>query len=197
MDKKEELLTYFEDEIEQVSTKEITSLKHEIEDIRTRTLAEMETAIKAEVDLVFEQEIHEIDSDHAIALSHLNDENNRKLMAERERLVNLVFQDAEAKLEDFMKGPQYSTKLQAKLQALKDKGLAPAILSVRPKDEALLPELLKAYGCECEGTLDEDIRLGGFRLEAKEKGIIVDETFDAALAESRQWFYDNSRLTIR
>ena len=197
MDKKEELLTYFEDEIAQVSSKEIASLKTEIDDIRTRTMEEMETAIKTEIALVYEQELHEMNADHAIALSHLNDENNRLLMREREQLVTLIFEAVEANLMDYMKQPAYVEKLQAKLHDLQDKNLAPAILSVSAKDEALLPSLIEAYGCACEGLVDNHIRLGGFCLEATEKGIIVDETFDAALVNSKQWFYDNSGLMIR
>lgn len=197
MDKREELIAYFQSEIRGVSDKEIEALENEIEEIRAHALQEIEAKAKAETNVLYEQELYEMDSDHAIALSHLNDENNRKLMMERESLVKQVFEDVKIKIETFTKSDAYVKLMKDKLSALKTKNLTPAIISVREKDKALLPELIKTYELTCEGIVSKDIELGGFQLQCTSRGVNVDESFDDAIEESKQWFYDTSGLTIR
>lgn len=197
MDKVKELQTVFENEISTVSNKEIAAIEREIDDMKTRTFNEFESAAKQKADLYYEQEISEIDGEHAIALSHLNDDNTRKLMQERDQMVKTVFEEAKKQVIAFTKDAAYKDKLISKLKNLKDKQFTPAKLFVSPADEKLLKDLLKAYELECEGSIDESIQLGGFRLECPQKGVIVDETFDRAMIDSKQWFLQNSGLTIR
>lgn len=197
MDKKEELIAYFKSEIKDSSAKEIVALKEEIQAIRNQTMNELDEQAAQAADVHFAQELSEMNSDHAIALSHLNDENNRRLMAERQRMVEEVFHDAKEALFSYTSGIEYIEKLTGKLRELKQMNLTPAILYVRKEDEAYLSDLIKSYELPCEGEVDANIHIGGFRIECLEKGVVVDETFDSALQQSKSWFYDTSGLVIR
>lgn len=197
MNKKDELVAYFKAEINEVSKREIVNIQQEIEDIRVRTVSEMETEAKREADSLLDSELRELMSEHKIACSKIAENQNQKLMKEREALVEQVFAKAKDKLEAFSKTTAYETSLVNKLSAISQKGFVPAIVYVREADKAILPTLLKAYGSDCEGCVDPLLMLGGFRLECSEKGIIVDESFDSALEDAKTWFYDHSGLTIR
>lgn len=197
MDKKEELLAYFEGEINEVSEKEIAALEQDIKDIRSRTLQELEEQAKQASERLFEQELSEVNADHAIALSHLNDENNRLLMAERDRLVDQIFTSAKEEILAYTQSDDYVKRLKEKLIILKEKGYPNARLFVANKDETLLKELLEVYAQPCEGACDPEIELGGFRLACMEAGVLIDETYDTAILEARKWFCDTSGLTIR
>lgn len=197
MDKKEELLAYFESEITEVSKKEITALEQEIEEIRNRTLQELTEQAQQRANAMYEQELSELKGDHAIALSHLNDDNSRRLMAERDRLVDSVFATAKERILSFTKQTEYLAEMKQKLCELQKKEYPSAHLSIAVQDEAYRKELLAAYGRPCSVEVDPLITLGGFRLACKEAGIIHDETYDTAIAEAREWFHEASGLTIR
>lgn len=197
MDKKEELLSYFESEINEVAEKEIAGLEQEMEDIRKRTVDELEKQAQLAIKIKYEQELSEINADHAIALSHLNDENNRKLMNERNRLVHQIFEDAKQELLAFTKEKNYVEQLKKKLEKLNIRKYPNANLYVAKQDEAILKELIQAYGAPCNGMIDPTIMLGGFRLECADAGVIHDETIDSAIHDAKAWFYEASGLTIR
>lgn len=197
MDKYEELLESFESEINEVSMRELAAIEKEMEDVRNRTLEKLEQDAKKDADLWFQQEISEMDAEHAIALSHLNDDFNRRLMEERDHMVQSIFEEVKTCIMAFSDQDAYTEKCNEKLANLKTKGCTPATLYVRPADEKLLKSFLKTYELPCDGKLDAAIVYGGFRLECPSKGIIVDETIDTALQEAKQWFLQNSGLTIR
>ena len=71
------------------------------------------------------------------------------------------------------------------------------VFYVARRDERLLPIIKEAYGKDCRGEVDDDIMLGGLRMECLAKGIVMDETFDTGMDEQKEWFYTNSGLFIK
>ena len=57
-------------------------------------------------------------------------------------------------------------------------------------------ELIKAYGSYCKIDVDTSILIGGIRGYDKILQKIVDDTLDEKLSEQREWFTQNSKLTI-
>ena len=55
----------------------------------------------------------------------------------------------------------------------------------------------EAFAQPCRVEKDSAIRCGGIRLECAEEGIVIDDTFDNALAEVKDWFFSNSGLFIK
>ena len=48
-----------------------------------------------------------------------------------------------------------------------------------------------------QGKIDEDIVLGGLRVEYEAQGIVLDESFDTSLEEQKEWFYANAGLYVK
>lgn len=197
LDDKMKLEQYFETEIERVSGVEIKQIEDEIADIRDKALQGLESDAQREAGMVREQELKELQSEHAIRLSKAHEETNRKLMAKREELNTLVFQQAEQTLLAFTKQNEYRDYLIKKVCALKEASYVDAVFYIKEEDQAYAEAMKQAYEKPCTITSDEEIKLGGFRLECEQMGVVVDETFDTALEEQKNWFYTNSGLFIK
>lgn len=191
---KEELLKCFQSEITAISEAEIAEAQREMKEIQDRAHQEIYKNAQAAAQLWFEQEAEDLKSNHAVTMSHLNDDNHKRLMAERSRMVEALFDEAKQKLLEFHQGKQYARFMSAKLKPYAEDEEA-VILQLGKADEALMKELLSILK-HAQGELVSDIELGGFRLLLKQQGRLIDETLDSALEESRKAFLRNSALTI-
>ena len=197
LDDKMKLEQYFKDEIDRVSGIEIKQIDDEIADIREKALQGLEADAQREAGMVREQELKELQSEHAIRLSKAHEETSRKLMAKRKELADLVFKEAKDKIKSFTKQGDYRDYLKKKAQELGKNNFAHAVFLIGKEDASYQDDIKKAYGKDCEVQIDTDIVLGGFRLECVEMGIVVDETFNTAIEEQKEWFYTNSGLFIK
>lgn len=197
LDEKTKLEQYFEEEIDRVSGIEIKQIEDEIADIRDKALQGLEADAQREAGIVREQELKELQSEHAIHLSKAHEETNRKLMAKRKEYSELVFHQAKDEIMAFTKKDEYRDYLKKKASALADGSFTDAVFCIRKEDMVYADDIQKAYGKECKVQVDEDMILGGLRLECISLGIVVDETFDTALEEQKDWFYTNSGLFIK
>lgn len=197
LDDKTKLEQYFKEEIDRVSGIEIKQVEDEIADIREKALQGLEDDAQREAGTVLEQELKELQSEHAIRLSKAHEETSRKLMAKRKELSDLVFQSAKEEIKAFTKKDEYRDYLKEKASALAKRSYTEAVFYVGKEDLSFQDDIKKAYGKECDVKVDADIVLGGLRLECAQLGIVLDETFDTALEEQKDWFYTNSGLFIK
>lgn len=197
LDEKMKLEQYFEEEIHRVSNIEIEQIESEIGQIRARAIENLESDAQREAGMAKEQEIKELQSEFAILLSKTREETNRKLMGKREELTDAVFTAASEKIRAFTESKEYAQFLKQKAGALAKYSYEHVTLYLRKEDESYLKAIMDAYGNSCEGKIDPSIQLGGLRLECDAKGIVIDETFDTALEEQKDWFYTNSGLFIK
>lgn len=197
LDEKIKLEQYFKDEINRVSEIEIQEIEDEIVSIREKTIQEMESDEQRVAYMAREQILKEMQSEHAIALSKVHEETNRKLMAKRREIALRVFNEAIEKIKEFTMKKDYVASLNKKAKDLATTSYDQVVFYVARKDEHLLSGLCEAFGKNSEGKVDPEILVGGFRMECESKGIVIDETFDAAIDEQRNWFYTNSGLIIK
>ncbi len=187
----------FKEEIQHVSDLEIQSLRQEIEEIRERAISEMKEDAQKEANIILEQELHEVRSDYAMKTSEVTANYNRMLMNKRDECTTMIFEDVQKELEAFVRSEQYESFLLQKIVKIKEQLPYKVTLYMGEKDEQLLEKLQ----CTCYegsiGVIDKNIRIGGFRLECEDKGIIVDETFDFYLEREKEWFYANSGFMVR
>lgn len=192
---KEKLLQCFQAEITEISEAQIASAKQEMQEIQKRMEKEISENAQDEAQRWYEQEADELHAQHAITMSHLNDENHYKLMQERTKLVESLFDEAKQQLEQFHQGKQYLSFLRSRLAAY-EWGQEEVVLQLCQSDEALMPELLKQLPPNAAGEIVKDIALGGFRVLIKHQGKLIDETIDSALDEAHRQFLQTSDLTI-
>ena len=118
-------------------------------------------------------------------------------MQKRNELTAEIFNACEAQVTAFADSkdyPEYLRKQAAKLGGHPHTG---ACLYVREEDMRHEQLIREAFAQPCRVEKDSAIRCGGIRLECAEEGIVIDDTFDNALAEEKDWFFSNSGLFIK
>lgn len=198
MEHKENLEQYFKDEINMVASREEEQILKEVEEIKERAMVDIKDEAKRNADMLMEQELSEMRSDSAIALSRVSGNNHRLLIAQREKYANAVFEEAAKKIKSFVDGDEYPAYLINKIKKCNQQHhYDHAVLYVRLDDMKLKDDITSAYESLDDVLGDKTIQLGGFRLECREAGIVIDETLDQALAAQKEWFYDNSLLMLQ
>ena len=162
LDDKIKLEQYFEEEIKRVSDIEIAGIEQEIDEIRKKSMEDLELEAQREAGLTREQELKEMASEHAIRLSKAHEETNRRLMKKRRELTDAVFRAAKQQLRDYVE------LLKKKAADLAQLSYEQVVFYVADRDQAVLKDICEAYGKPCEGKCDADILLGGFRMECEE-----------------------------
>ncbi len=194
---KDELEQYFKDEIQRINQIEIDRLENEIDEIRQQAIQELESSVQQESYMYYEQELKELQSEHAIQLSRVREETNRKLMKKRKELSEAVFTQVKNQLQTFVESDEYLEFLCDKVKRFAEYGYEDVILYLSKHDISFKDQLQTVYGQACEIMQDEEIVLGGVRLECLKNGRIIDETFDMVLEEQKDWFYTNSGLFVK
>jgi len=192
----EELEEYFKNEIEKVSQIEIKKIQKEIENIKNKNIKELEETARNNAEITVSQEVKSMDSEHAISLSRMADDNQRKLMKKRQDLIDNLFVEIREKLVGFTETDGYKAKLKEKITLLGNQYHSDGILRLADKDMSMTDELRKSFSGHILVESDESIKIGGFILEFQQDRIVIDETYDARLKEEREMFYANSELII-
>ena len=192
----EELEEYFKGEIERVSQNEIKKIQKEIENIKNKNIKELEETARSNAEIIVSQEVKSMDSEHAISLSRMADDNQKKLMKKRQNLINNLFVEIREKLIGYTKTSDYKEKMKEKISLLSSQYHSDGLLRLSEKDMSLAGELSESFGGQITVKPDESIEIGGFILEFHQDRIIINETYDARLKEEREMFYANSELII-
>ena len=136
-----------------------------------------------------------VDSQTSRALSMCIWDAKRKVIEERDRLADRIFDEISEKLCEFTKTPDYPAYLSSLLDKYKNILLAGRCLVLaRNEDVPLLTEMLREKGHDDVVTKEPGIRLGGFRISLA--GRLIDETLDEKLARQREEFVCTSGFII-
>ena len=192
----EELEEYFIGEIERVSQNEIKKIQKEIDNIKNKNLKELEETARHNAEIIVSHEVESMDSEHAISLSRLKDDNQRKLMKKRQELTENLFMEISEKIMAYTETDDYYEKMKEKISHLSSRYHSDGVLRLATKDMTLAEELSEKFSGEVLVKPDESIKIGGFILVFHQERIIINETYDARLKEEREKFYANPELII-
>ena len=112
-------------------------------------------------------------------------------------MTDSVFRKAEEKLIEYTKTAEYSEKL---LESAKNIaalfGNESCTLYVNEKDMNFADKLKSLFGRETDVCTDKTIKIGGLKGYCKALSIVADETLDSKLGAQREWFIENSGLSV-
>ena len=125
-------------------------------------------------------------------------ENKRKLLEKRREITEDVFKEAKERLKEFTETEDYlNFLLRCSKNIAKVLNVAPDIkLYVKQSDLKFSEELKKAFEKNCEILESKKIKIGGIVGRSLSIGINIDETLDSKLENEREWFAENSKLSI-
>lgn len=199
----EEKLSKFMIAINEYAKAQHDKIVREMEAHDSEELEKAEKEYREDSYKIIQKKTGEIRSMISRELANKELEGKKQLLARRTEIENSVFEKASAKLEEFTKTDAYKTYLRkAAAEARKvfvksgEDKLSSTIIYIRDRDKKCSPLIKTAFGSDCTVKVDQSIVLGGLRAENAEIGRVVNVTLDLALEQQREWFAENSGLTI-
>lgn len=196
MDTMEELRQAFDQAITDASNQEINDLRNEMEMIKEQTKKEINEEVSRNVMRWYEQEAEEMRLSYAQKQSEIKESYNQKLKQERAALVKQLFEQVKQNVQAFHDSKAYETSIQNKLAIYQNQNLDDCILMMGEMDQKLLEKMCKLMKENCTSTIDPTIQMGGFRILLKEKGRMIDESYDQAFAQAKADFLETSGLML-
>ncbi len=196
MDNEDKILHYFRTELYDLADKEESKILEEVDSIITETIREYEVEAKNEAAYVLAHNKDEINAEVSKQLAELNAEKNRQLNNKRNELCTNIFNEVKKQLIDYSKTAAYRKQMLASLKdSIAKYGLNEVSVNLKPDDT--LENDLKDIKAIKEVKTTKDITLGGYILENKETGVIINESYDAKMDDQLDWFHLNSGLFIK
>jgi len=121
----------------------------------------------------------------------------QELFAHRKEICEGIFKRAADELIDFTKTDEYKDFIITSFKNIVSKfsestnGLK---IYLRESDKYFYPLIVKYYKHKIDIIIDENIIIGGIKIS--DENILINDTLDSRLSEQRNWFYQNSGLTI-
>ena len=176
-------------------------------DRRAQMLAQVEQYKKdrlrhAEEDILIEayheiqDEITQIRAAASQRISQAILEQKKELLAKRAQIADQVFQEVTQKLAAFTACDAYGDKLRQLCEKAKQTlGAAGIAIEKREADQAYQPILREVFP-DAQIRLAPDIRYGGLIFMSDAENLVLNETFDYALAAQREAFVRFSGLEL-
>lgn len=184
-------------DIRRQSENENKAMTQEMTAYRTACIKEaeqfMENAAKKHIKRNVESGASEIASE--LAEKHMNARN--ELVRMRSKMTDEIIERAAGKLLDFTKTDKYPAALCKSAKEIA--GVLQSnriVLYVKPEDLVYSDMIKEAFGKYCTVSADRDIKIGGIKGYDRILFKIADETLDGKLATQREYFVNNSGLTI-
>lgn len=130
-------------------------------------------------------------------LARLVQESQKKLFRERAKMTDEVFEMAAQKLIKYTETEEYKAELiESAKKIAKLFSDNRSVIYINEKDMKYSTDLLSVFSGMAELVTDNSIRIGGLKGYCKSMRIIADETLDTKLCEQREWFIENSGLSV-
>lgn len=196
MQSQEEKLSLFLEAINSYAEKQRLRILYEMEQYTGAELDKAESEALRDAYIHISKETAEVRASIVRELSAHELAARRRLFEQRAAIENDIFAEAEKRIKAFVAGDKYDSYLTTAAEKVANTvSSGEMVVRVRPADEgkkALLGVMIP--GCRVE--TDPSIRIGGFTAEVTERGMLVDMTLDSRLAQQREEFRRNAKLTI-
>ena len=183
--------------IEKYAEEQRGKLQSEVEAFREREMNAAEEEGLREAYTMIQKTMADINSRIARETSKADAASKKNIFFKRQQIEDEVFARAKEKLLAFCETEKYDALM--KRSAVNISHVLKAddvVLYVRQDDMKYKAKLKLYFGVNCEIQPTDEIESGGMIGVSRSMGLIADETLDAKLLQQREWFYENSGLTV-
>lgn len=172
-------------------------MRNEVEQLKEQKIKEAEKKAKLDSEKMIKDKLEEKRNEQTSKIAKMTQEGQKQLFLERAEMTDSVFKKAEEKLIEYASTAEYIAKLE---QSAKDIAALfcdeRCTLYVNERDMASAEKLKSFFNGETEVCADKTIRIGGIKGYCKAMRIVADETLDSKLNAQREWFVENSGLSV-
>lgn len=120
----------------------------------------------------------------------------RELFEKRNKMANLVFEEAYKKLEEFSKGKKYEEYIKESVKKISEYvGKSKVVVYIAEKDKSY-ESMISYVFTDYKLVYDSKIKLGGIRCYCEDLSIMADETLDSKFEYQKKVFVETSGFTI-
>ena len=183
--------------IEKYAAEQRSKIESEAEEFKSKELNKAEEDGLKEAYVLLQKKMLSINTGIARELSKAENASRKSTFIKRQEIENKVFGSAKEKLLEYAKTDKYIAGLLDSVKAVSKKLTADdVILYVCERDIKLKDKIISAFGRKCDVQVSNEIRIGGVTGISRKGGILADETLDTKLQNQKEWFCENSGLTI-
>ncbi|MBQ8781705.1 MAG: V-type ATP synthase subunit E [Oscillospiraceae bacterium] len=196
MSEKNEKLRKFIEAVNSEAEARASEILTEAEQEKKRIISAAEEKGRREAELYLDDKKSNAGRDFVREVSRAELEMKREVLLHRDELTNQLFAAVEKRVAEYRKTPAYAEKLKEMLTAAQVDGDAEIMLA--PEDMKYADSLKKALKTDkAVFKEDQNIRLGGMAVYFKEKGVVIDSTFDHALEDQRSEFISGNAFAAQ
>lgn len=179
---------------------ESKAMKMQTERLRAERLEKAKSQALQEAYQFIQAQQGDMNVQATAAMSQTGMEMRKKLISQRDKCSEEIFQAVRRKLEEFsLSGKEYEEYLKTVFTEVVQNGrfsIKEAIVYISPRDMKY-KELFQTVSPElCHIEADDKISIGGFILEEPVRGLLLDETLEEKLNRQKEWFYRSSGFTV-
>ena len=183
--------------IKKYADEQRNAMRIEVEQLKEEKIKEAEKKAKYDSEKLIAEKLEAKRNEQTALLAKKTQEGQKKLFLERAEMTDNVFKKAEEKLIEYTKSAEYSEKL---LQSAKEIvalfGDEKSMLYINEKDMAYSDKIKALFGGNAEISADKTVRIGGIKGYCENMGIVADDTLDSKLYAQKEWFVENSGLSL-
>lgn len=173
------------------------AMQGEVKQLKTERLKEAEEKAKHDSDLLVKEKLAEERNRQTAMLAAKTQEGQKQLYIERSAMTEEVFRLAAERLCEYTHTDEYSKKLSDSAKEMSALfGDAPCVVYLKESELDKADSLKPLFGGDVTFEADKTIKIGGIKGYCESMGLIADETLDSKLDAQRDWFYENSALSV-
>ena len=183
--------------IEKYAAEQRSKIESEAEEFKSKELNKAEEDGLKEAYVLLQKKMLSINTSIARELSKAENASRKSTFAKRQEIEDKVFERAKEKLLEYAGTDKYIQKLLESTKTVSEKLTADDVtLYVCERDLKLKNKIISAFGRKCDVQASNEIQIGGIMGISRTVGLLADETLDTKLQNQREWFCENSGLTI-
>lgn len=123
-------------------------------------------------------------------------ESRKQLFVKRNEIVEKVFADAKAQLQQYTNSDAYLAYIEKSAKEIAQLFENNNCVVYLKESDLSKADLIKGIINNCEICADNSIELGGIKAYCETLSIMADDTLDTKLSDQRVWFAENSGLKV-
>lgn len=192
-----EKLEYFEREIMNRVQAESDAIRTETQRMKDEALEQEKARLYDELYNDIQAQVAQIRKETAGEIAHETQQMKQALYRQREQYLAELLAEARVELASFCKSGQYEEFLLGRVRSLaRDWPMDGSVIKLRADDIGYDAKIRELYpGCTVEAD-DAAVPIGGVVLVNRARGVEIDLSLGAALAQQKDWFYHNSHFML-
>lgn len=183
--------------IKKYADEQRSAMQTEVEQLKEEKLREATEKGKHDSEKYIKDKLEESKNKQTGILAKKIQEDQKKLFLERAEMTESVFKKAEEKLVEYTTTTEYSDNLLKSAKAVADLfSDNDCVIYLNEKDIKNTDKIKAQFKGKAEVVADKSIKIGGLKGFCKSMNIVADETLDSKLYAQREWFIENSGLSV-